>query len=229
MNKFVRGIVGVIAAAVMVGSGVSVAEARVTQVPSAPVRVVVNVPVPSFQALLKTNTTLDGKHYASLWFVSPVTGRLTFAGEGGGESATVRVLADLDAASIAPHWGLVDGVAVDDVDGRSTPVTLDVRRRSRVFLSRPTVSRGKVSFVAGVQHYDGGVSETYIESKKSPVRLQERIDGKWVHLSTARTDSEGMATLVATASPGRHRYRVYRPNGATVWSAVSLSRAVDVG
>lgn len=230
MNKIVRGIVGAVVTAVMVAGGSSVAEARVTLVPSDPVKVVVKEPVPSFTATLRTNTTLDGKHYASIWINSPVSGHLLFAGEGGGESRDVSVTGDVFTDEVKPHWGLVDAMAVDDVDGRSTGLTLDVRRRTRVSITRVTKLHSGVTFVSvSVQHYNGdGLAGKYIPSKSSPVQLQERTLGRnWGKVDSTVTDSNGAATLVVSATPGRHIYRVYRPNGATVWSAISKTRVVD--
>lgn len=225
MKRIIGGVVLTVA---MVVGGASVAEARVTQVTPTPVRVVVRSPESAYRAVLRTNTTTLGNHYASIWLVSPNTGRMTFSAEGRSRSADVPVLGTLVSEFIAPYWGLVDAMAVDDADGRTTPMTLDVRRRSRVTMDVPRIDRGRVVVSAVVEHYNGaGSAGKYIPSKKSPVQLQELTSSGWVLVALGVTDGGGLVTVMGSAGPGEHRYRVRRPDGATVWAAASKSRVVE--
>lgn len=216
------------AVAVSVGlvfGGGSVAEAAITQVPSEPIKVTVNAPDVWYRTTLRTNTTLEGVHYASIWLMAPATGVMMISGQGRTESPDVKVAAQLYAVDVSPSWGLVDGVAVDDIDGRSRAITLDVRRASKVGLK--AVDRGPLAVLnVTVRHYSGDEAAKWIPSQKSPVRVQERVQGEWVAVKSSVTDRDGKATVLVRKSPGRHIYRVIRPNGATVWGATSPTRSV---
>lgn len=221
-----RIVTGIVTAGLVVVGVAPVAEARVTEVVPI-IKVVVGGPVATYRTPVRTNTTLYDTHYASTWIQYP-GGRQLFSGEGRSRAATVPVLGEVQSDFMNNVWGLTDGVAVDDVDGRSTAVVFDVRRRTKVGLTASVLGGSTVLLGARVTHYDA-VTGRYINSRLSPVRLQELIGGKWVTVKNVKTDTAGRASgLVVPATAGSHRFRALRPNGATVWSAASLSRVVRV-
>ena len=193
---------------------------------TAPVRVVVDSPTEPFTAVVATTAGAGRVHAASVWVGYPGDAALTLAGSATSVTSAVPVRGQLDTRRIT-SWGAMTAVAVDDADGRSRAVGLNVRRRSVARLTHAEVDGGRVRLGARVTHYDP-VAGRYVSSKLSPVRFQEQAGAGWVTVATGQTTGDGLTGAVLAAAPGVHRFRVARPDGATVWGSVSATVRVVV-
>ena len=208
------------------------------------VRVQPVVTLPAKVVVSKSTLTLTGSVSGvtattatslSLWFTYPnSTTAVKIGGVSADSQGMLTVTAQLNAARIA--MGL-NTIQVRDAAGSSATsaqtgagsATFDVRRRSRIRITqvvfRPTASGFAAAAAIKVMHFDPK-SAQYIDSRLSPVRLQELVNGGWVTRAEVTTNVHGVATATFAATAGRHTYRAVRPNGATVWSAVSTETTV---
>jgi hypothetical protein len=187
---------------------------------SLPTQVVISERLVKFSGTVKLGSTTTGLRSASLWFRYPNATSATRVG-----TATSRrpgflvVTAGLDASRITPGLNQVE--VKDDADGDSRSITLDLRRQSRVKITRAEVrSDGRVALAVKVAHYDPRLGR-FAPSRLSPVRLQEKIGADWVPVGRVTTDATGRATTLVTLGSGAHVYRAVRPDGATVRAATS--------
>jgi hypothetical protein len=174
----------------------------------------------SFSGTVQIGSSTTGLRSASIWFQYPDRATATRVG-----TATSRrpgflvVTASLDATRITPgrNWIQVR----DDTDGGTRAIALDLRRRSRVAITHAEYrSDGRVALAVKVSHYDPKLGR-FMPSKRSPVRLQERVGDAWVPLGQITTNAAGLAGSLVPAGAGLHDYRAVRPDGVTVRAATS--------
>lgn len=150
--------------------------------------------------------------------LAPAGARLLEVGHGASRTADVPVRVTLATRWLKP--GTENELVVqDDVTGEWSTISLAVHRRSELSLTYldPKPS-GQVLVRGALRHYKAG---RYVPSRKSPVRVQQLVDGRWTTLATSTTNRAG--TIVATVHPlpGAVALRLSRPTGATVTAAVS--------
>ncbi|MFI7586051.1 hypothetical protein ACIB24_03125 [Spongisporangium articulatum] len=194
------------------------------------IKVVVDAPKETITLPIVTSASADGSHSATLWIHYPDDPVYTLAGATAGSGASVTLKATLDTRKIT-RWGALQADVVDDTDGSSTTIDLDVRRRSQAMLNHAEVrtapSGCQVALGARVRHYSPAARD-YVASKRSPVRFQEYTKGRWATAKTATTTDDGLSGATVTAAPGKHVYRAWRPDGATVWADASPAVRVVV-
>lgn len=174
----------------------------------------------TFPASVEVGASVTGLRSASLWYTYPDARARTLVGTATSRtSGSLTVVGRLDARRIAP--GRIRVLVLDDVEGDARTIELELRRRSRVAVTRAELrADGRAELDVLVRHYDhrtGG----YVPSRLSPVRLQEQVGGRWVTVATVTTDRTGTAAALVPAGPGAHRYRAVRPDGRTVLAATS--------
>jgi hypothetical protein len=203
-----------------VGTGLATsAQADVASV-SLPTTAAISARTLTFSGTVRVGSTTTGLRSASLWFRYPDTHSAIRVG-----TATSRrpgfmvVTASLDTTRIAP--GLNKLRVQDDADGDTRTITLDLRRLSRVTITRAEPrTDGQVALAIKVSHYDPTLGR-FAPSRLSPVRLQEKVNDTWVPVGQATTDRAGLAKILVDAGSGPHEYRAVRPDGATVLAATS--------
>jgi hypothetical protein len=211
---------GLLVPAVLTGTA-SPASADVEAV-SLPTAVTIEAGTLTFTGTVRVDASVTGLRSASLWFRYPDSRTRVLVGAASSrEPGVLTVTGRLETQRISP--GLNRLQVLDDVDGRGRSILIDLRRRSRVAITRTDVlPDGRVSLAVRVRHYDTQTGK-FAASRLSPVQVQERVAGKWVTLATVTSDRAGLGHTVLTATQGTHRYRAVRPAGVTVTSATSKS------
>jgi hypothetical protein len=171
---------------------------------------------------VRVDSAGNGLKSASLWFRYPDTGVLSRVGRATSRRpGFLAITATIDTTRIVA--GANQLTVVDDTDGDSRTINLDLRRVSRVSITHAEFrAHGRIALAVRATHYDPR-SNHFVGSKLSPVRLQEKLSGTWTTIASATTDSSGLAGALVPAASGVHYYRVVRPDGATVLGATSLT------
>jgi hypothetical protein len=193
---------------------------------------VVAVALPSTATITSKTLTLTGAvrvgrsdsgvRSAAAWFVYPGAALPTLVGttssrRPGFLAITVRI--DATRVVAGPNQLQI----IDAADGDSRIVPLDLLRQSRVAITHAEPrSHGRMALAVRVTHYNPK-TDKFIASRRSPIRLQERVNGSWVTLITVTSDKLGLAGAAVPAGPGVHLYRAVRPDGETVRTATSLT------
>jgi hypothetical protein len=187
---------------------------------SLPSSVTISQRTVSFSGTVQIASTSTGLRSASLWFRYPGLASASRIGTAiSRRPGFLVVTASLDATRVTP--GLNQLEVRDDADGDTRTILFDLRRQSRVMITHAEYrSDGRVALAVKVWHYDPKAGR-FAPSKLSPVRLQERVDDRWVSVGQVTTGADGLAGALVPAGPGRHDYRAVRPDGATVRTATS--------
>lgn len=196
----------------------ALADVRVVSLPTA---VAVDSTFVHFTGTVQVSASATGLRSASLWFRYPDgTAARTLVGSATSRKRDVlTVTGRLDARRITP--GLNQVRVLDDVDGDGQTIVLDLRRRSRLAITRADfLANGQVVLSVQTRHYDPKTGR-YVASRFSPVRLQEKVGKRWVAVGSLTTDRAGAGVALVSAGPGPHVYRARRPDGATVMAATS--------
>jgi hypothetical protein len=220
-------IAAVLATAVQTGLAGS-ARADVIAVSLPPVASI-SSPTLALSGTVRLSSDGTGRRSAALWIRYPDATAATKVG-----SVTSRrpgflaITARIDARRIVPGPNQLQ--LIDAADGSSRTITVDLRRETRIAITHAEFrTRERVAVAVRVQHFDPK-QNAFIASRLSPVHVQEKVDGGWVTRAELTTDASGLAGVVLpAATAGNHYYRAIRPDGATVWTATSLTVATRAG
>lgn len=162
------------------------------------------------------NVTPAGRFCGSVW--AGTSRGLQISGRACSYVPTFTIVAALDARYVP--LGRSRLVVTDDVAPLTTTpatVTLTARRPSRFGRGvwTPTQYGDGLTVYAPLYAYTPAVGR-WTPQQSSPVRVEERIAGRWVLRATATTNSRGIALVTVIIGGGPHTMRVRRLQGATV-------------
>jgi methionine-rich copper-binding protein CopC len=205
------------------------AAAITTPAHAAVIRTAASVPVTisgrtaTFTAHVNAAGVREGWHHVTI--LAPAGERLLEAGHGASKTADVVVRVTLATKYLTP--GTQNELVVqDDVTGDWSTLPLDVRRRSRLTLTHAAPQTGGTLLVRGLLRHYSLEAGRFVPSRKSPIRVQQLVNGRWLTLADAATNPSGMVGVAVRPLPGHVVLRLSRPTGATVTATTSARLVV---
>jgi hypothetical protein len=189
----------------------------------------ISAPVLTLSGTVRLTSAGSAQRSATLWIRYPDATTSTKVGAvTSRRPGFLAITARIDATRIVPGPNQLQ--LIDPSDGSSRTITVDLRRETRIAITHAEFrTRGRVAVAVRVQHFDPR-RNAFVASRLSPVHLQEKVDGDWVTRAELTTDASGLAgAMVPATTAGNHYFRAIRPDGATVWTATSLTVATSAG